>query len=215
VDASSESSSKTPADAELVERINAGDAAAFETLYLRYRDWTARLAFRYTHDRDEALDVVQETFSYVLRKFPGFELRARFTTFLFPTVKHLALSRRERRSRMRLTGDAAEAGEAEAASGRGRAGAGEGDPQAERDFRDDAGSLLRSLNADQREAVLLRFVDDLSIEEIALATGAAEGTVKSRLHHAVRKLRADPVVRDYFAPADASSSKKPAEPAAE
>jgi len=46
--------------------------------------------------------------------------------------------------------------------------------------------------------VLLRFVDDLSIDEIAAATGVPGGTVKSRLHHALAQLRQDPRVRRFF-----------------
>ena len=51
---------------------------------------------------------------------------------------------------------------------------------------------------DQREAILLRFVDGLSIAEVAQATGVPEGTAKTRLHHAIRKLREDPVCRVFF-----------------
>jgi DNA-directed RNA polymerase specialized sigma24 family protein len=61
-------------DQELIAAANAGDATAFEVLYFRYRDWVVGLAFRFTGDRDLALDVLQETFLYFLRKFPGFNL---------------------------------------------------------------------------------------------------------------------------------------------
>ena len=84
----------------LVEAINGGSEAAFETLYLRYRDWVTGLAARMCGDRDDALDVLQETFSYVLGKFPGFELRARFTTFLYPVVKNLSIAARRKRHRL-------------------------------------------------------------------------------------------------------------------
>jgi hypothetical protein len=57
---------------ELVAAINDGDPTAFEVLYFRYRDWVAALAFRFTGDEHAALDVLQETILYVLRKLPGF-----------------------------------------------------------------------------------------------------------------------------------------------
>ena len=44
--------------------------------------------------------MLQETFAYVLRKFPGFQLTASMTTFLYPVVKHLALAARRKRVRM-------------------------------------------------------------------------------------------------------------------
>jgi RNA polymerase sigma-70 factor, ECF subfamily len=50
--------------------------------------------------------------------------------------------------------------------------------------------LLAGLSADERVAVVLRFEADLTVPEIARLTGTRQGTVKSRLHHAIRKLRA-------------------------
>ena len=86
-------------DQELVAGANGGDAAAFETLYRRYRDWVVGLAYRYTRDRELALDVLQETFVYVLGKFPGFELRSEMKTFLYPTVRHLSVALQSKATR--------------------------------------------------------------------------------------------------------------------
>ena len=58
--------------------------------------------------------------------------------------------------------------------------------------------LLATLGDTHREAVILRFVDDLSIEEIAAALDVPPGTVKSRLHHAVANMRQDPRFRRFF-----------------
>ena len=66
----------SPSDIELVAAINDGDAAAFEVLYFRHRDWVVALAYRFIGDSDAALDVMQETFMYLLKKFPGFRLTA-------------------------------------------------------------------------------------------------------------------------------------------
>ena len=80
--------------------LNGGEAAAFEAIYFRYRDWVARLAQRICGNENDALDVVQETFLYLHRKFPGFVLSARLTTFLYPVVRHLAQAIRRKRGRM-------------------------------------------------------------------------------------------------------------------
>ena len=89
-----------PGDAELVAAINQeGSHAAFETLYRRHRDWTVNLAFRFTGDEALALDVMQETFLYLLRKFPGFELRASLRTFLYPAVRNLSIAARRKAGR--------------------------------------------------------------------------------------------------------------------
>ncbi len=62
------------------------------------------------------------------------------------------------------------------------------------------GTALRTLSPDHREVVVLRFYFDLTIDQIAARTGARAGTVKSRLHHALRRLRAsiDPAAEGRF-----------------
>src|SRR6185295_14950953 len=86
-------------DQDLISAVNCGDIEAFEELYRRYRDWVVRLALRFTHDEDLALDVLQEVFVYFMKKFPGFELRCELKTFLYPAVRNTALSMRRKSSR--------------------------------------------------------------------------------------------------------------------
>ena len=57
---------------------------------------------------------------------------------------------------------------------------------------------MSSLPAAQREVLLLRYADDMNLGEIAAALDVPAGTVKSRLHHALRALREDPRTRHYF-----------------
>ena len=86
-------------DQELIELANKGSSEAFDALYRRYRDWVYRLAWRFTGNRADALDVLQETFTYLLGKFPGFELTAAMTTFLYPVVRHVSFRIRSKSSR--------------------------------------------------------------------------------------------------------------------
>lgn len=169
-------------DEQLIEAINAGDPDAFAALYHRHRDWAVNLAFRFTRDREAALDVMQETFLYVLKKFPGFALTAKFTTFLYPVVRHLAIAHSEKTRRQRPIEAAPEAAA----------------PSAEPDPRGELAAVLSGLSEDHRETLLLRFVDGLNLEEIGVAMAVPLGTVKSRLHHALKILREDPRTREYF-----------------
>jgi len=182
----------TESDEELTELANRGDAEAFEALYLRYRDWVYRLAWRFTGNREDALDVLQETFAYLLGKFPGFacrqarfELTAAMTTFLYPVVKHLVIATRNRNGR--FSSDVAVLGEIAAP-----------ESQAPGGSRGDLATVLAALPEDQREVVLMRFVDSMSLQEIAAALDIPLGTVKSRLHNALNTLRTDRRTRDYF-----------------
>jgi RNA polymerase sigma-70 factor (ECF subfamily) len=170
-------------DRDLIDRVNAGDVEAFDTLYRRYRDWVYRLAWRFTARHQDALDVVQETFVYLLKKFPGFELTASMTTFLYPVVKHLALNLRRRRAP-----DASSEAILSSLP----------DNHPARTSRAELAAALSTLSDDQREVVLMRFLDGFSLGETAAALDIPLGTVKSRLHNALQALRGDPRARDYF-----------------
>ena len=176
-------------DVELVRALNAGDVSAFDALYYRYRDWVVRLAHRFTGNGDDALDVLQETFSYLFRKFPGFVLTASMTTFLYPVVKNLSIAARKKRTRQaQLPDDASRP-----------------DPAAPKPIdydrqRRELSAVLAALPEGQREVVLMRFVDGMSLIEIGEALGVPEGTVKSRLHNAVAALRKDERTVRYFSP---------------
>ncbi len=173
-------------DLELVAAINRGDAAGFDVLYYRYRDWVAGLAYRLTHDDDAAMDVLQETFLYLLRKFPGFRLTANLKTFLYPAIKNLSIA--ARRKAQRYQGSESDQRQLEQAPAADSAPAGEGELRI----------LLTALPEEQREVLLLRFVDDLSLAEIAEAMQIPLGTVKSRLHNALQTLRQDARTKDFF-----------------
>ena len=173
-------------DLDLIAAVNSGDHASFEALYRRYRDWVVRLAYRFVGDEDLALDVMQETFIYFLQKFPGFVLTANLKTFLYPAVKNLSIAAKRKSVRYQSTA-------------------------AEQDFLktlpalnpdDSAQSRLAAalghLSEEHRETLLLRFVDDLSLAEIAEAMDVPLGTVKSRIHAALSVLRQDPRTKILF-----------------
>ena len=172
-------------DHELIELANRGDSEAFEALYYHYRDWVYRLAWRFTGNRADALDVLQETFAYLLGKFPGFELTAAMTTFLYPVVRHTSLA--IRRKNRRFASDEETLGELVAPAS-----------QQDERSRSELTAVLVALPEAQREILLMRFVDGMSLREIAAALDVPLGTVKSRLHHALQALRNDRRTRDYF-----------------
>ena len=172
-------------DQELIDLANTGDSDAFEALYRRYRDWVYRLAWRFTGNHDDSLDALQETFTYLLGKFPGFELTASMTSFLYPVVRHISYTIRSKRSRFTSEEEflnelvAPESGE-------------------NKRYRSELAAVLIVLPDEQREVLLMRFVDDMSLQEIAAVLDIPLGTVKSRLHNALRALQGDRRTREYF-----------------
>ena len=172
-------------DQELIAAINAGDESAFETLYWRYRDCVVNLAYRFTGDPDLALDVMQETFVYFVKKFPGFILTAQLKTFFYPAIRNLSIAARRKKERLHPA-EATEIDlEAIPAS----------EPKAE---AANLQPVLDTLSDEQREVLRLRFVDDLSLAEVAEALEIPVGTVKSRLHNGLEKLRQDARTKNLF-----------------
>ena len=170
-------------DLELIDAINGGDASAFDVLYYRYRDWAAGLAHRFTGNRDDALDVMQDAFLYLLGKFPGFTLTANLKTFLYPAVKHLAAQRRRKGRREVSADDGAMAAMPDPAAPPGL---------------DDLTQVVSTLSPELSETLLLRVVDGLSLQEVAAALDIPLGTAKSRLHRAIAILRDDERTKKYF-----------------
>ncbi len=183
----------TRSDLELIDACNRGDSEAFDALYSRYKGWAGSVALRFIRNRDDAMDVVQEAFIYLLGKFPGFELTCQFKTFMYPVVRSRAIDRLRKKGRS-VSGQAiidhdllVDHTESDPANGA-------------ETSRQRLAALMQNLPEAQRESLLLRFVDGLSMEEIAQATDVPAGTVKSRLHHGIKALREDPEVREYFSP---------------
>lgn len=171
-------------DESLIEAINSGSSEAFEKLYFRYRDWVYRLAWRFTRKDDIALDCLQETFAYILRKTPNLKLTAKMTTFLYPVVLHLSMAALNKKIPLPL----------EAAID---------EPIYEPadklfDNQSDLAVVLSNLSPKHSEVLFMRYFDGLSIEEISQALNIPIGTVKSRINKALRTLRENNRTKKYF-----------------
>ena len=175
-------------DAELVQRWQGGDEAAFAELIERHQQRVFRLLMRMMGTREEAEDVSQEAFLSLHRHGKRFRAESRFSTFVYRVAANAALNRRRTlgRSRTRIQ----RLGERQAA--------GDDLPYAPRDPEDaTAGrelsahvrSALDRLSPALRMPVILYDIEGLPYAEIASVMGVAEGTVKSRIHRARQALR--------------------------
>lgn len=177
----------------LLRRLRDRDERAFRELIEAHRDRVFNITFRMLGNRAEAEDVAQEVFITVFKTIDTFREESKFSTWLYRvTVNHCKnrikyLSRRHDRDRDDLD-DATEAGGTNGAIGApvpaapdiALAGA-----QMEKLMQE----AIAQLDDDQRVVVVLRDVEDLSIEEICKITDLPDGTVKSRLHRARLVLR--------------------------
>jgi RNA polymerase sigma-70 factor (ECF subfamily) len=174
-----------------VLRCQAGDERAFAELFARFAGRTLRYLRGLVDDAAE--DVQQEVWLAVYRGLASLADPRAFRTWLYRTTRHRAVDFLRRRRREReLVADVAADAVAE-----GVATDPDDDPGTSPDALD-AGALrdaLTTLPPVQREVLVLRYQDGLSYAEIALVVGCSVGTVRSRLHHAKRRLH------DVIAPA--------------
>lgn len=154
--------------------------AAFEALYLKYRDRVYSIAFRVSGSSVDAMDIVQEAFSLVFRKLDGFRSNSLFSTWLFRIVVNCSidLRRRERSRRVwRSETDLFAEEPQDPAIG----------PVARAETSELAGQVqeaIHRLSPKLRAIMALRYLEDMSYEDLAATLGLSMGTVKSRLARA-------------------------------
>lgn len=170
-----------PDEAELLRRAQGGEAAAFGRMVELYAEPVWRCARGLCGDDHEAENLAQETFVEAWRSLPRFDGRARFSTWLYGILRHRFLKSR-RKSRPVIEGD----GETIERPSR------EAEPLAAAEQAEEARLVqvaLAALPDDHRAVLELRFFAGASLAEIATLLGCPLGTVKSRLHHGLEKLR--------------------------
>jgi RNA polymerase sigma-70 factor, ECF subfamily len=168
-------------DADLVAQARGGDREAFGTLVDRYADQARRVARAVLQDPDDADDAAQDAFLAALVKLDQYDSARRFGPWLMRIVANAATDRRRRRKvRSAVSLDESLV-----------AGGARPDVVAEREVL--LGRLraaLAELPERRRIAVELFDVEGYSHAEIAQVLGIPEGTVRSEVFHARRKLRA-------------------------
>ncbi len=169
-------------DEYLASAARAGDRGAFGKLAERWHPRLLAHAWRLTSDPELCRDVVQDSWADISKNLPRLNDAAAFPAWAFRIVTRRAADAIRKKQRQRKvdeaytnehTGRVAEASDLEMNAERGALQA-----------------AMASLPPDQRAAVALFYLQDLSVAEIAAALEAPSGTVKTRLMHARRKLRA-------------------------
>lgn len=172
-------------DKELVKRVQRGDQAAFDLLFVRYQSKVVNIIARYVSDPEESLDVAQEAFIKAYRALPRFRGESQFYTWLYRIAINTAKNHLVARSRRPPSADV---------------------DVDETEYRDDAGALreaetpeaalardqlearieqaLDDLPEDLKSALTLREFDGLSYEQIAEIMDCPVGTVRSRIFRA-------------------------------
>ncbi len=184
-----------PTDEELITQIREGDRTAFEQLVSRYEDRVYNLAYRMLASRQDAEDVLQDTFLNVIRGLDKFRGTSSFSTWLYRIATNAALTKIRKRSR-REKSESEFLDDVYAVKRAARAGAVLPDWSANpatRALDDEArrqmGEAINELPKIYRAVFVLRDVEGLPAAEVAEVLGLSVPAVKSRLHRARLYLR--------------------------
>jgi RNA polymerase sigma-70 factor (ECF subfamily) len=169
-------------DLELVRLLQADDLDAFEALFNRHRVFIYRTAYGLTGDRDVAEEVLQDTFVRAYRHRATLHTDRSPLPWLHRVALNLCYSRLVRK---KLPVEPI-ADSAHALSD----GSDEPHEWAERqEMNRSLGEGIASLPPGQQSVVVLRYLHGLSLQETSTLLGIRPGTVKSRLHYALHRLR--------------------------
>jgi len=160
-------------DRRNVERVLKGDTEAFNLLVRQWEKPIYNFIFRLIGDREEAMDLCQESFMKAYRELPTLKDRDRFSSWLYRIAHNTCYSRLRKdigKTFVELDPDT-------------------GSSRSSIENRLAVEKALQHLPEEQREAVVLKVFHELKFEEIAQIQGAPISTVKSRLYMGFEKLR--------------------------
>lgn len=169
-------------DRTLIDAVLAGDVDAYRALVERESRTVVGLCAAIMGNSDDAQDVAQDAFVHAYRSLAGYRGDGTFGAWIGKIATRMAISRAAARNRRRT----------EVVVDDLRAPDEYSNPERQMVDLEHAEQLRQAINAlpaAQREVVQLRFYSDMPIESIAVATRSPVGTVKSRLHRALTRLR--------------------------
>ncbi|OQX00491.1 MAG: RNA polymerase sigma factor RpoE [Thiothrix lacustris] len=172
-------------DLELVQRIQSGDKRSFDVLVLKYQHKVISLVLRYVHDHDTAQDVAQEAFIKAYKGLKNFRGESAFYTWLYRiainTAKNFLVSQNRRLPDTDIDAHDAEQFEGESALKE------YATPERElltAEIQTAVAGAIDNLPEDLRTAIMLRELEGMSYEEIAVTMDCPIGTVRSRIFRA-------------------------------
>jgi len=169
-------------DAGVIESCRQGDREALRLIFEAYKDKVYSLALCYFNgDVAAAKDLTQDVFVKLITRLEQFRGDAEFTTWLYRVVANACLDERRKRRRWSSLEDSIEVGHMVVRKSLETV-------QLQREMADGVKSAVAELKPKLRIAILLKYFDDLSYQEIAHVLGCSVGTVASRLNRGHRLL---------------------------
>lgn len=176
-------SAETRTDRELVYAARDGDMLAFDALFYRYKDGIFRLGLAITKDPSAAEEIVVDTFTRAHRALARLEPEGSLRPWLYRVAINLSYNRRPRKGIVLSTIEDA-AGEMLQSDERSPSSLAE-----LAELRSLVLAAVDTLGPKHKVVVVLHYLNGLNLAEIAQVVDCPVGTVKSRLHYALRRLR--------------------------
>src|SRR2546423_2889062 len=167
-------------DAEVVRRVRAGDTGAYGALVARYRDRLARYAVHMLGNREDAEEALQDAFVRAYRSLSKCDDPEKFGSWLFRILANRCRTAGARRGRRERTFVQDELALLDAA---------EDHPEHRRAWREEIQRALMQLDDEQREAFLLKHVEEMGYDEMSDLTGVGVSALKMRVKRACERLR--------------------------
>ena len=168
-----------PSDSSAIQRVLAGDVEAFALLVDRHHARMARYAFHLLGSEAEAEEAVQDSFVRAYRSLSTYKEQEQFGAWILRILVNRCRTRLVRDKRREEVA-AAWVREAEQPF----------EPSERLAMRDELAVALAQLPGEQREAVVLRYADELGYDEISSITGAGISALKMRVKRGCQRLRA-------------------------
>lgn len=185
-----------PPDQALIEGFQNGDLKCFDAIVRRYQGPVVNFFFRLCFDSQKAEDLAQDVFLRLYKHLRTFEPRSRFSSFLFRIARNLwidHLRRTHTGNRATVSMDAPwNTGEAEASFLKDTIPASAGgasDPLLRSEMQEALHAALLQLPTEHRMVVILSEIHGMKYDEISEVMEIPVGTVKSRMHHAMERLK--------------------------
>ncbi|AWB46095.1 RNA polymerase sigma factor SigW [Paenibacillus sp. CAA11] len=177
-------------DTRLVKLARKGNQEAFAELVELYKDKLYHLAYRMLNNRHEAEDVVQETFLRVHKNWMRYDENQKFSTWIYRIATNLSIDRlRKRKPSYSLD---AELNDQEGTDGYALIPGDERTPESEYMLSETQQSIhqaIDSLPAKYKSVMILRYLQEMSLQEIGDTLGMPVTTVKTRVHRGREFLR--------------------------
>ena len=188
-------SSSSKGDHDLVRRVQAGDKAAFRALFDKYHRRAFAVAMGVVKNEDDALDAVQEAFVKVHKNIHKFQGSSSFYTWLYRIVMNVSIDHIRKTTRRKSQDfDERALHEESAVAGDGAlvptvTNANPGKAALRRELGGAIQAALETLPEHHRAVIVLREIEGMSYEEMAVTLEVPKGTIMSRLFHARKKMQ--------------------------